>query len=120
MLLQQQRVVQSKPPDPLRVGPVADEVTYRLVERGGLAHSSWTEHQLEAVWLVVAETAPQQLGESALDGPCQRIRYPAVALPRILLVEDPLQVLRLRAPDRQRQPPFVRLNKTILLTNRML
>jgi hypothetical protein len=53
--LEKDRVIKSYPPDASGGDVDVEEVAYRLIERGGLADASGSEHKLEATGLIVLE-----------------------------------------------------------------
>lgn len=100
-------MVEPEPPDPFRVHAGVDEMPDGLVERRGLPDAPRTKNKLEAMRIIPVQRLPQLLRQRALDLSRKRGRHDAASLPRVLLIEHPLEVFRLRSPSSQRPNPLL-------------
>ena len=108
--LQQQRMIESEPPDARRLDTRTEQTAHRLVEAGRLAYPARPQHELEPAEIRGLEGLGEEWREPPFDRRGPGGRHFAVVMPWVLLDED-LRVVscggRPRAPTatRRRSPP---------------
>ena len=96
-----QGMIHPKPPDPFWRDSGVEETPCHLVHRGGLADSAGTQDKLETSWRrSIGDALRETAGDRAFPGPGEHIRHHAGPMPRVLLGENPPQILRARPPGR--------------------
>jgi hypothetical protein len=102
-------MVEPQPPQSPTAAACREEMPHSLVHHGGLADAARAEDQVEPARLVIEDAGPEQLPELALDRLGENLRHLPGAVPRVLLVEDPLKVLGPGQSSRQLDASFADL-----------